>query len=114
MLHYLYILNYRSLRSEVVVLANPTFLVGPNGSGKSNLVDILSLLSEAMESPLAAVFKRRGGFESVVHRGAKKSQSTIGFRLVLRRLNDSVERASYDLFLARPQRLRHRGRTGVL
>ena len=99
MLHHLHILNYRSLRSEAVELDNPTFLVGPNGAGKSNLVDALSLLSEAMESPLAAVFKRRGGFENVVHRGAKKSQSTIGFRLVLRHLNDSVERASYDLFL---------------
>lgn len=99
MLHHLNILNYRSLRSETVELDNPTFLVGPNGAGKSNLVDALSLLSEAMESPLAAVFKRRGGFESVVHRGAEKSQSTIGFRLVLRHLNDSVERASYDLLL---------------
>ena len=99
MLHHLNILNYRSLRSEAVELDNPTFLVGPNGAGKSNLVDVLSLLSEAMESPLAAVLKRRGGFENVAHRSAKKSQSTIGFRLVLRNLGDNVEGASYDLLL---------------
>ena len=99
MLHYLSILHYRSFRLETVELDNPTLLVGPNGSGKSNLVDALSLLSEAMESPLAAVFKRRGGFASVAHRGAKKRHSTIGFRVVLRNLDDSVARASYRLLL---------------
>ena len=98
MLHHLSILHYRSFRLESVELDNPVFLVGPNGSGKSNLVDALALLSEAMESPLAAVFKRRG-FESVAHRGAKKRHSTIGLRVALRNLGDRGVRANYDLLL---------------
>ena len=99
MLHHLSILHYRSFRLESVELDNPIFLVGANGSGKSNLVDALSLLSEAMESPLAAVFKRRGGFESVAHRGAKKRHSTIGLRVALGNLGDRGVRANYDLLL---------------
>ena len=99
MLHHLNIRNYRSLRSEAVELDNPTFLVGSNGAGKSNLVDALSFLSEAMELPLAAVFRRRGGFESIVHRRAKSRRTTVAFRMVLRHLDGRVARASYDLSL---------------
>lgn len=98
-LHYFYILNYRSFRHEAIELDNPTFLVGQNGSGKSNLVDAISFLSEAMESPLTAVLKRRGGFEDVAHRQAKSRRRTIAFRLVFRDLNDCVARANYDLSL---------------
>ena len=98
-LHYLHILNYRSFRHEAVELDNPTFLVGQNGSGKSNLVDAISFLSEAMESPLAAVFKRRGGFENVAHRGAKSRRPRIAFSLFFHDLDSCVARASYDLDL---------------
>ena len=99
MLLYLSLLNYRSFRVGQVELDNPTFLVGPNGAGKTNLVDALSLLSEAMESPLAAVLKRRGGFEGIVHRRAKGRHTTVAFRVVLRDLDQSVVRAGYDLHL---------------
>ena len=97
MLQRLQLDNYRSFRSESVELDNPTFLVGGNGAGKSNFVDAISFLSEAMELPLRAVFRRRGGFERVVHRRGRRRHSTIRFRLVLRNLADFAERATYDL-----------------
>ena len=99
MLLYLTIINYRSFGHGQVELDNPTFLVGPNGAGKTNLVDALSFLSEAMESPLAAVLKRRGGFEGIAHRQAKGRHTTVAFQLTLRELDQSVFGAGYDLHL---------------
>ena len=89
--------NYRSFRAESVDLDNPTFLVGQNGAGKSNFADAISFLAEAMGSPLSAVFKRRGGFERVVHRRGKTRYRKIGFHLKLRDLDDHARQATYDL-----------------
>ena len=36
--------RFRSIPTEHVTFANPTFLVGQNGSGKSNFVDVFSFL----------------------------------------------------------------------
>ena len=91
--------NYRSFRSEVVELSNPTFLVGQNGAGKSNFVDAISFLSEVMVSPLAHVLKRRGGFASVAHRRANGRYAAIRFHLAMRDLNELVAGAEYDLLL---------------
>ena len=99
MLQSLQLDNYRSFRSESVDLDNPTFLVGQNGAGKSNLVDAISFLAEAMVWPLRTVFKRRGGFERIVHRGGKTRNRLIGFHLKLRDLGDHSGRATYDLIL---------------
>lgn len=99
MLLYLNIFNYRSFGHGQVELDNPTFLVGPNGAGKTNLVDALSLLAEAMESPLAAVLRRRGGFEGIARRRAKGHHTTVAFDLTLRNLNESVFGAGYELYL---------------
>ena len=91
--------NYRSFRSESVILDNPTFLVGANGAGKSNFADAISFLSEAMVLPLASAFRIRGGFDSVAHRHAKGRYSVIGFRVVMNGLDDSVAQARYSLVL---------------
>ena len=99
MLLYLNIFNYRSFGHGQVELDNPTFLVGPNGAGKTNLVDALSLLSEAMESPIAAVLKRRGGFEGIARRRAKGRHNVVAFHLTLRNLHQSVFGAGYELHL---------------
>ena len=98
-LQHLQLDNYRSFRSESVDLDNPTFLVGQNGAGKSNFVDAISFLAEAMVWPLGTVFKRRGGFERIVHRGGKTRNRLIGFHLKLRDLGDHSGRATYDLIL---------------
>ena len=99
MLQRLQLDNYRSFRSESVELDNPTFLVGGNGAGKSNFVDAISFLSEAMASPLSAVFQRRGGFGRVAHRLGKTRFATIGFHLKLQDLNDYTRQAAYDLIV---------------
>ena len=99
MLKHLQLDNYRSFRSESVDLENPTFLVGQNGAGKSNFVDAISFLAEAMSLSLRTAFKRRGGFERIVHRRGGRPHSIIRFGLVLRNLANVAERATYDLQL---------------
>ncbi|MBI4372068.1 MAG: AAA family ATPase [Elusimicrobia bacterium] len=65
--------RFRSFPSATLTFDNPLFVVGRNGSGKSNLADIFSFVSEAMASPLQAVFDRRGGIAAVRNRSSGKS-----------------------------------------
>ena len=75
---------FRSLRSATVEFDNPTFLVGQNGAGKSNIVDALSLLADAMASPLSAVLDKRGGIGAVGHRSASRGRvADTGLRVEL-------------------------------
>ena len=62
--------RFRSFPSAVLDFDNPLFVVGRNGSGKSNLADAFSFVSEAMVSPLQAVFDRRGGISAVRNRSS--------------------------------------------
>jgi predicted ATPase len=57
--------RFRSFPTATLTFDNPLFVVGRNGSGKSNLADVFSFVSEAMASPLQAVFDRRGGIRVV-------------------------------------------------
>ena len=82
MLRCLTLQRFRSLRSATVAFDNPTFLVGQNGAGKSNIVDALSLLADAMTSPLAAVLDRRGGVGAVGHRSTARGRGAdVGLRV---------------------------------
>lgn len=82
MLRRLTLQRFRSLRSATVVFDNPTFLVGQNGAGKSNIVDALSLLADAMTSPLAAVLDKRGGIGAVGHRSTARGRGAdVGLRV---------------------------------
>jgi predicted ATPase len=65
--------RFRSFPTATLSFENPLFVVGRNGSGKSNLADAFSFVSEAMASPLQAVFDRRGGIASVRNRSSVKS-----------------------------------------
>ena len=65
--------RFRSFPTTTLVFDNPLFVVGRNGSGKSNLADAFSFVSEAMSSPLQAVFDRRGGIAAVRNRSSVKS-----------------------------------------
>lgn len=69
----LIIKRFRSFPTATLVFDNPLFVVGRNGSGKSNLSDAFSFVSEAMFSPLQAVFDRRGAIGSVLNRSSVKS-----------------------------------------
>ena len=74
--------GFRSLRSATIAFDNPTFLVGQNGAGKSNVVDALSLVAEAMVSPLAAVLDKRGGIGVVRHRRTARGRlGDMGLRV---------------------------------
>ena len=84
MLRRLTLKRFRSLRSATVEFDNPTFLVGQNGAGKSNIVDALSLLADAMASPLSAVLDKRGGIGAVGHRSAYRGRvADTGLRVEL-------------------------------
>jgi predicted ATPase len=65
--------RFRSFPAATFGFDNPLFVVGQNGSGKSNLADVFSFVSEAMSSPLQAVFDRRGGIASVRNRSSVRS-----------------------------------------
>lgn len=97
MLKRLTISNYKSIESAAIEFENPTYLVGQNGSGKSNITDAIAMLSEAMSSPLSAVFARRGGISSVRHRrpGPGKPPN-FGVKVELERLDDEIESAQYS------------------
>ena len=62
--------RFRSFPTATLAFDNPLFVVGRNGSGKSNLSDVFSFASEAMSSPLQAVFDRRGGISAVRNRSS--------------------------------------------
>jgi predicted ATPase len=62
--------RFRSFPTATLTFDNPLFIVGRNGSGKSNLSDAFSFVSEAMSSPLQAVFDRRGGIGAVRNRSS--------------------------------------------
>ncbi len=92
--------RFRSLRSEQVEFANPTFLVGQNGSGKSNFADAFAFLVEAMVSPLQAVLEHRGGLATVAHRSSARGRpSNLGLAVQLKNPDPDTSRARYGFEL---------------
>jgi predicted ATPase len=88
--------RFRSIPTELVEFDNPTFLVGANGSGKSNFVDAFSFLSEAMLSPLQAVFDKRGGIANVRNRTSGKSYPpNLGLGVTFGSLNGEIQAGRY-------------------
>ena len=93
--------QFRSFRLAKVEFDNPTFLVGQNGAGKSNFTDALSFLSEAMASPLQAVFDRRGGTGTVgtVYRRSSTGgrAASLGLFVELEDLDEQTTSAAYGI-----------------
>lgn len=88
--------RFRSLPSERIELANPTFLVGRNGSGKSNLVDAFGFLADAVSVPLQAVFDRRGGIAAVRNRTSGQSRPpNLGIAVEFGRINGTIKSGRY-------------------
>jgi predicted ATPase len=88
--------RFRSLSAASLRFDNPTFLVGQNGSGKSNLVDVLAFLADAMESPLQAVFDRRGGIGVVRNRPATEGgPPDLGIRVGFGRIHEDFQGGHY-------------------
>ena len=97
MLRSLLLERFRSFPLEEVKFDNPTFLVGQNGSGKSNFADVFAFLSEAMSSPLQAVFDRRGGIVGTVRRRSSTEgrPGNLGLKVELQNLNEETDWAKY-------------------
>lgn len=72
--------NYRSIASCSVDLGRLTVLVGRNGAGKSNFVDALRFVADADRRHFLDAVRARGGWQSVVRRGADE---TVGFDIDL-------------------------------
>jgi predicted ATPase len=88
--------RFRSIPVASIDFDNPTIFVGRNGSGKSNLVSAFSFLSEAMASPLQAVFDRAGGISAVRNRSSGKSYPPhLGMRLDLAHSNGDARFGFY-------------------
>jgi len=88
--------RFRSFPSDNVSFDSPVFLVGRNGAGKSNFVDVFAFLSEAMSSPLQAVFDKRGGISAVRNRSSSRSYPpNFGLRVDLGSLNGVIQRSQY-------------------
>jgi predicted ATPase len=75
--------NYKSLRNVVIEPTPLTVLVGPNASGKSNFADALDFLSEVYRSDLEGAVAKKGGYENICYRHAKRSSAPIRFRVKL-------------------------------
>lgn len=80
--------RFRSFPYEKIEIENPTFIVGQNGAGKSNFADAFAFISEAMVSPLQAVFDTRGGINAVRNRSSVTSYPpNLGIRIDFKTLN---------------------------
>lgn len=80
--------RFRSFPSATLTFDNPLFVVGCNGSGKSNLADIFSFVSEAMASPLQAVFDNRAGIAAVRNKSSGRSYPpNLGLAFEFGRIN---------------------------
>jgi predicted ATPase len=75
--------NYKSLRNVVIEPASLSVFVGPNAAGKSNFADALDFLAEVYRWDLEGAVKKKGGFENICFRQAKRSSAPIRFRVVL-------------------------------
>jgi predicted ATPase len=71
--------NFRSMEQVEIPLRPLNVLIGPNGSGKSNLLDVFALMAEAAAGKLSDGIANRGGFDSVLFRGASESKIFFGF-----------------------------------
>ena len=92
----LIIKRFRSFPSDTVAFDNPVFLVGKNGAGKSNFSDIFSFVSEAMSSPIQAVFDRRGGIAAVRNRSSARSYPpNLGLAFITGPINARVSGARF-------------------
>jgi predicted ATPase len=75
--------NYKSLRDVVIEPGPLSVFVGPNAAGKSNLVDAIDFLGDVYRWSLEQAVARKGGYENICYRQAKRSKAPIRCRVVL-------------------------------
>jgi len=80
-----------------------TMLIGANGAGKSNFMLFFRMLNYMMSGSLQSFIGTFGGAGSLLHLGAKRTQ-TCGGRVVFE-TNDGINSYEFRLAHARPDRL---------
>lgn len=65
--------NFKSIRSQELTLHPLNVFIGGNGSGKSNLIGVFRFLKEIVNRNLAAYTQVKGGADSLLHYGRKRS-----------------------------------------
>lgn len=73
--------NYKSLRSVEISPSPLTVVVGPNAAGKTNFCDALDFLAEAYRLGLEVAVSRKGGYENICYRRARRSKSPVRFEV---------------------------------
>lgn len=65
--------NFKSIRSQELQLHPLNVFIGGNGSGKSNLIGVFRFLKEIVNRNLAGYTQVKGGADSLLHYGRKRS-----------------------------------------
>lgn len=76
--------NYKSLREISIPLRPFMVFVGANAAGKSNFVDALHFTSEVYRLGLEVAIARKGGYENICFRRARRSKAPIMFAIQAR------------------------------
>jgi predicted ATPase len=65
--------NFKSIREQELALRPLNVFIGGNGSGKSNLIGVFRLLKEIVGQNLAGYTNMKGGADTLLHFGRKRS-----------------------------------------
>jgi predicted ATPase len=68
------ITNYKSIRNLYLELSALNVFIGANGSGKSNFIGVFKFLNHLIEGNLQTYTAERGGADTILHFGRKKSE----------------------------------------
>jgi predicted ATPase len=88
--------NFKSIREQTLVLGNLNVFIGSNGVGKSNLIGVFRLLREIVNQKLQSYVGTKGGADSLLHFGRKKSP---GMSIRLEFGGDGNTSNSYEVIL---------------
>jgi len=92
--------NFKSIRSQELQLHPLNVFIGGNGSGKSNLIGVFRFLKEIVNQNLDGYTRVKGGADSLLHYGRKRSPeleidvefgegtNTNGYRAILAGTDD--------------------------
>jgi predicted ATPase len=65
--------NFKSIREQTLALNHLNIFIGGNGAGKSNLIQVFRFLREIVNQNLAAYTAQKGGADTLLHFGRKRS-----------------------------------------
>ncbi len=88
--------NFKSIETCDVRLGPLTYLVGPNGSGKSNFVDALRMVADALDRPLEAALRERGGINDVRRRSTGHPHN-VGIRVEFQLSDGKIGYYAFEL-----------------